>query len=86
LKDKLGLPDAIIEKTAYISRKAHERGLRRGRETSAALAAALYLLVKAIMKVVRNTVEALQKYLLLFCWVIHNRLFDDMVRQLGVSS
>jgi len=33
LKDKLGLPDAIVERTAYIYRKAHERGL----------AAALYL-------------------------------------------
>jgi transcription initiation factor TFIIB len=43
LKDKLGLPDAIIEKTAYIYRKARERGLGRGRETSAVLAAALYL-------------------------------------------
>jgi transcription initiation factor TFIIB len=43
LKDKLGLPDAIIEKTAYIYRKARERGLVRGRETSSALAAALYL-------------------------------------------
>jgi transcription initiation factor TFIIB len=43
LKDKLGLPDAIIEKTAYIYRKAHERGLVRGRQTAAALAAALYL-------------------------------------------
>jgi transcription initiation factor TFIIB len=43
LKDKLGLSDAIIEKTAYIYRKAHERGLGRGRETAAALAAALYL-------------------------------------------
>src|SRR6266849_996032 len=43
LKDKLGLPDAIIEKTAYIYRKARERGLGRGRETSAALAAAPYL-------------------------------------------
>ena len=43
LKDKLGLPDAIIEKTAYLYRKARERGLGRGRETSAALAAALYL-------------------------------------------
>jgi transcription initiation factor TFIIB len=41
LKDKLGLPDAIIEKTAYIYRKAHERRLERGRETAAALAAAL---------------------------------------------
>ena len=43
LKDKLGLPDAIVEKTAYIYRKARERGLGRGRETSSALAAALYL-------------------------------------------
>ena len=39
LKDKLGLPDAIVEKTAYIYRKARERGLGRGRETSSALAA-----------------------------------------------
>ena len=39
LKDKLGLPDAIIERTAYIYRKARERGLVRGRETSSALAA-----------------------------------------------
>ena len=38
LKDKLGLPDAIVEKTAYIYRKARERGLGRGRETSSALA------------------------------------------------
>jgi transcription initiation factor TFIIB len=43
LKDKLGLPDAMIEKTAYIYRKAHEIGLERGRETAATLAAALYL-------------------------------------------
>ena len=43
LKDKLGLPDAIIEKTAYIYRKAHERGLVRGRQTAGALAAAFYL-------------------------------------------
>jgi transcription initiation factor TFIIB len=43
LKDKLGLPDSIIEKTAYIYRKAHGRGLVRGRETSSALAAAVYL-------------------------------------------
>ena len=43
LKDKLGLPDVIIEKTAYIYRKAHEKGLVRGRQTAAALAATLYL-------------------------------------------
>jgi len=43
LKDKLGLSDSIIEKTAYIYRKAHGRGLVRGRETSSTLAAAVYL-------------------------------------------
>lgn len=37
------IPDAIIEKTAYIYRNARERGLGRGRERSAALAAAPYL-------------------------------------------
>jgi transcription initiation factor TFIIB len=42
LKDKLGLSDAIIEKTAYLYRKAQERGLIRGRSTSALLAAAIY--------------------------------------------
>jgi transcription initiation factor TFIIB len=36
-KDKLGVPDAIIEKTAYIYRKAQERGLVRGRTISATL-------------------------------------------------
>jgi transcription initiation factor TFIIB len=42
LKDKLGLPNAVIEKTAYIYRKAQQRGLTRGRSVSALLAAAIY--------------------------------------------
>ena len=42
LQDKLGLPDAIIEKTAYIYRKAIEKNLVRGRSISALLAASLY--------------------------------------------
>ena len=42
LKDKLGLSDAIIEKTAYVYRKAQEKRLVRGRSTSAILAAAIY--------------------------------------------
>ncbi len=42
LKDKLGLSDAIMEKTAYIYRKAHEKYLVRGRSTSSMLAAAVY--------------------------------------------
>src|SRR5919198_1859955 len=43
LKDKLGLPDAIVEKTAYIYRKAQERGLVRGRTIPAVLVAAIYI-------------------------------------------
>jgi transcription initiation factor TFIIB len=43
LKDKLGLSDAIIEKTAYIYRKAQEKHLIRGRSTSSILAAAIYI-------------------------------------------
>jgi transcription initiation factor TFIIB len=42
LKDKLGLSDAIMEKTAYLYRKAQEKQLVRGRSTSSILAAAIY--------------------------------------------
>jgi transcription initiation factor TFIIB len=43
LKDKLGLPDSIIEKTAYICRKAQQRNLARGRSVSVILTAAVYI-------------------------------------------
>ena len=43
LKDKLALSDAIVEKTAYIYRKAQERGLVRGRTIPAVMAAAIYI-------------------------------------------
>jgi transcription initiation factor TFIIB len=43
LKDKLNLSDAVIEKTAYIYRKAQERILIRGRTISGMLAAAIYI-------------------------------------------
>jgi transcription initiation factor TFIIB len=42
LKDKLGLPSAVIEKTAYIYRKAQDNRLVLGRSISAALVAAIY--------------------------------------------
>ena len=42
LKDKLAVGDAVIEKAAYIYRKALEKGLVRGRSISALVAAALY--------------------------------------------
>jgi transcription initiation factor TFIIB len=43
LKDKLGLSDGIVEKTAYIYRKAQSRNLTRGRSISGVLAAAVYI-------------------------------------------
>jgi transcription initiation factor TFIIB len=48
LKDKLGLPEAIIEKTAYIYRKAQQRGMARGRSVSALLAATIYVACRQI--------------------------------------
>jgi transcription initiation factor TFIIIB Brf1 subunit/transcription initiation factor TFIIB len=39
LKDKLNLPDSVIDKTAYIYRKVQQRGLIRGRTIDAILAA-----------------------------------------------
>ncbi|MGC1930435.1 MAG: TFIIB-type zinc ribbon-containing protein [Candidatus Nitrosopolaris sp.] len=43
LKDKLGLSDAIVEKSAYLYRKAQARMLVRGRTISGVLAAAIYI-------------------------------------------
>jgi transcription initiation factor TFIIB len=42
LADKLSVSDVVIEKAAYIYRKALEKGLVRGRSISALIAAALY--------------------------------------------
>jgi transcription initiation factor TFIIB len=43
LKPKLGLSDAIIEKTVHIYRRAQEKGLIRGRSISAVLTASIYI-------------------------------------------
>jgi transcription initiation factor TFIIB len=43
LKDKLGLSDAIVEKTAYIYRKAYEKQLPRGKTIAGVLTAAMYI-------------------------------------------
>jgi transcription initiation factor TFIIB len=48
LKDKLGLSDAAIEKTAYIYRKAQDKGLVRGRTITSVLAAAAYIVAREI--------------------------------------
>jgi len=60
LKDKLGLPDAIVEKTAYIYRKAQARGLVRGRTISAVLDAATYIACRdiGIPKTLKEIAEA----------------------------
>jgi transcription initiation factor TFIIB len=42
LKEKLGLSDTIVEKAAYIYRRAQERGLIKGRTIDTMLAAAVY--------------------------------------------
>jgi transcription initiation factor TFIIB len=43
LRDKLGLSDAIVEKTAYIYRKVEQKKLMKGRSIIAMLASALYI-------------------------------------------
>lgn len=42
MREKLGLSDVIVEKTAYLYRKAHEKKLTRGRPISAFICASLY--------------------------------------------
>ena len=48
LRDKLALPDSVVEKTAYIYRKAQQRGMIRGRTVSAMLAASIYIACREI--------------------------------------
>jgi transcription initiation factor TFIIB len=43
LKDKLALPYVVVEKAAYIYRKAHDRKLARGRAVSGLIAASAYI-------------------------------------------
>lgn len=43
LRSALGLSDATVEKTAYIYRRAQERGLVRGRTMRAVMGAAIYI-------------------------------------------
>ena len=46
LRSTLGLSDAIVEKAAYIYRRAQEQGLVRGRTMRAVMGAAIYILFK----------------------------------------
>jgi transcription initiation factor TFIIB len=43
LKGKLGLPDNVIEKAAYIYRKVQQQGMVKGRTIAATLAASIYV-------------------------------------------
>jgi transcription initiation factor TFIIB len=43
MKDKLALSDSVVEKTAYVYRKALEKNLTRGRSIPGLIAAAMYL-------------------------------------------
>jgi transcription initiation factor TFIIB len=46
LKDKLGLPDYVTEKAAYVYRKAQDKGLIRGDTIGSVLAASIYVAVR----------------------------------------
>ncbi|MGI0044011.1 MAG: transcription initiation factor IIB, partial [Nitrososphaeraceae archaeon] len=48
-KNKLALSDAIVEKTAYIYRKAEKRGIIRGRTIPSILAASLYIACREML-------------------------------------
>ena len=48
LKDKLGLSDAAVQKTAYIYRKLQKRGYVRGRSILSVLGAAIYIACREI--------------------------------------
>lgn len=60
LKNKLGLPEAVVEKAAYLYRKAEEKRLIRGRSVSSMLSASVYLACREIgsPKSIRELTEA----------------------------
>lgn len=60
VKDKLGLSDAVIEKTAYIYRKAQGKQLVRGRTISSILAACIYMACREmeVSRTLRDISEA----------------------------
>jgi transcription initiation factor TFIIB len=60
LKDKLGLPDAVFQKAAYIYRKAQARGLTRGRTIPSVLSASVYIACReaGISKTLKDIVAA----------------------------
>ncbi|MDQ5876571.1 MAG: transcription initiation factor IIB [Thermoproteota archaeon] len=59
LRDKLSLSDAMVQKTAYIYRKAQEKQLAHGRSVSSILAAAIYIACRELgsAKTLRDLIE-----------------------------
>jgi transcription initiation factor TFIIB len=43
IKERMGLPDSVVEKAAYVYRKAQEKKLIRGRTIGSVLAASIYI-------------------------------------------
>ena len=60
LRSKLGLSDFVIEKTAYIYRKAQARGVVTGRTTTTMVAASLYIACRemAVPKTLKEIAKA----------------------------
>jgi len=79
LKDKLGLSYTIVEKTAYIYRKAEDRGLVRGRTTSGMVTAAIYLACRDIgvprtLKEIAAVSNTKRKHIAQCCRLLINEL------------
>ena len=59
LKNKLALPDSVIERTAYTYRKIEHKGLVRGRSIPSVLTACLYLTCRELA--IPRTIGEIQK-------------------------
>ena len=82
LKYKLGLTDAIVEKAAYVYRKAEEKQMIRGRCVSSVLAAAVYMACREMgapksLRELTDTTEVKAKAL--------TRCYRLLVLELGIK-
>ena len=59
LKNKLALPDSVIERTAYTYRKIEHKGLVRGRSIPSVLTACLYLTCRELA--IPRTIDEIQE-------------------------
>lgn len=82
LKDKLGLSDAVVEKAAYTYRKAHQRGLVRGRTTDSILGAAVYAASREL-GVPKTLDEVAQASSIRVKWI--SKGYRILIYELGIS-